>query len=56
MRIQSIRRYMKRMGDLSGVPVEPAQQTRLLNACIERSGVIGGGVPGGKQEIYFQGD
>jgi phosphomevalonate kinase len=50
-RIQSIRRYMKRMGDLSGVPIEPAQQTKLLNACIERAGVIGGGVPGGKQEI-----
>ena len=39
---------MKKMGDLSGVPVEPPQQTRLLDACIERVGVIGGGVPGGK--------
>ena len=36
------------MGDLSGVPIEPDQQTKLIDACIERFGVIGGGVPGGR--------
>jgi phosphomevalonate kinase len=45
---------MKRMGDLSRVPIEPPQQTALLDACIERFGVIGGGVPGGKQAPYFK--
>jgi hypothetical protein len=36
------------MGESVGVPIEPDEQTRLLDACIHRSGVIGGGVPGGK--------
>jgi len=39
---------MKGMGESVGVPIEPDEQTRLLDACIHRSGVIGGGVPGGK--------
>jgi len=43
---------MKQMGDLSGVPIEPAEQTRLLDICISLPGVIGGGVPGGKY-VYF---
>ena len=36
------------MGESVGVPIEPDEQTRLLDACIQRAGVIGGGVPGGK--------
>lgn len=39
---------MKEMGDLSGVPIEPKEQTALLNTCMALPGVIGGGVPGGK--------
>lgn len=39
---------MKLMGELSGVPVEPPEQTKLLDACVAQAGVIGGGVPGGQ--------
>lgn len=35
------------MSDLSGVPIEPKEQTRLLDACGQVKGVVGGGVPGG---------
>jgi phosphomevalonate kinase len=44
---QSIRVKMKEMGDLSGVPIEPDEQTKLLDTCVSQAGVIGGGVPGG---------
>jgi len=37
---------MKEMGTLSGVPIEPDEQTRLLDVCVSLAGVIGGGVPG----------
>ena len=37
------------MGELADVPIEPDEQTRLLDACSESvNGVIGGGVPGGE--------
>ena len=45
---QRVRKGMKRMGESVGVPIEPDEQTRLLDACIQRAGVIGGGVPGGE--------
>ena len=38
---------MKKMGELAGVPIEPPEQTELLDACVAQVGVIGGGVPGG---------
>jgi phosphomevalonate kinase len=38
---------MKEMGDLAGVPIEPEEQTKLLDTCVSQAGVIGGGVPGG---------
>ena len=38
---------MKEMGNLSGVPIEPDEQTKLLDTCVSQAGVIGGGVPGG---------
>lgn len=38
---------MREMGTLAGVPIEPPEQTRLLDACVSQAGVIGGGVPGG---------
>ncbi|WWC98436.1 phosphomevalonate kinase [Kwoniella sp. B9012] len=41
-----IRDFQRRMSELSGVPIEPPEQTRLLDACSELEGVIGGGVPG----------
>ncbi|KAG5342997.1 hypothetical protein C0989_005948 [Termitomyces sp. Mn162] len=43
---QAIRTKMKRMGELSGVPIEPVEQTILLDSCVSLAGVIGGGVPG----------
>jgi len=38
---------MREMGKLSGVEIEPEQQTKLLDASVTMAGVIGGGVPGG---------
>ncbi|GLB37054.1 putative GHMP kinase family. Mevalonate kinase subfamily protein [Lyophyllum shimeji] len=43
---QAIRAEMRKMGDLAGVPIEPKEQTQLLDACISLAGIIGGGVPG----------
>jgi len=43
---QAIRKNMKEMGELAGVPIEPEEQTRLLDECCSQAGVIGGGVPG----------
>lgn len=45
--LQDIRAKMREMGNLSGVPIEPPEQTELLDACMSGAGVIGGGVPGG---------
>ncbi|KAG6811902.1 hypothetical protein H0H92_005360 [Tricholoma furcatifolium] len=43
---QAIRAKMKQMGELSGVPIEPPEQTKLLDSCVSLAGIIGGGVPG----------
>ena len=42
---------MREMGNLANVPIEPPEQTKLLDACVTQAGIIGGGVPGG--EIPF---
>ena len=39
---------MREMGELSKVPIEPKEQTALLDVCVSQAGVIGGGVPGGE--------
>ena len=39
---------MRDMGTRAGVPIEPPEQTALLDACIAWPGVIAGGVPGGQ--------
>ncbi|WWC92561.1 phosphomevalonate kinase [Kwoniella dendrophila CBS 6074] len=44
--LSTIREYQREMSELSGVPIEPPEQTRLLDACSKLPGVIGGGVPG----------
>ncbi|KDQ28163.1 hypothetical protein PLEOSDRAFT_1041023 [Pleurotus ostreatus PC15] len=44
--ITAIRAKMREMGRLSGVPIEPSEQTKLLDECVRQAGVIGGGVPG----------
>ncbi|PPQ67289.1 hypothetical protein CVT25_005873 [Psilocybe cyanescens] len=43
---EEIRAQMRKMGTLSGVPIEPVEQTKLLDTCVALAGVIGGGVPG----------
>ncbi|KAH9948992.1 ribosomal protein S5 domain 2-type protein [Amylocystis lapponica] len=43
---EGVRAKMREMGTLAGVPIEPPEQTELLDACISGAGVIGGGVPG----------
>ncbi|KAI0051178.1 Phosphomevalonate kinase [Auriscalpium vulgare] len=43
---EQIRTKMREMGGLSGVEIEPAQQTKLLDESVALAGVIGGGVPG----------
>ena len=45
-RIQHIRKDIRNMGTESDVPIEPPAQTRLLDACTDLAGVIGGVVPG----------
>lgn len=44
--IQSIRGLVREMSKLSDVPIEPAAQTELLDACSNLVGVIGGVTPG----------
>ncbi|KAI0728166.1 ribosomal protein S5 domain 2-type protein [Fomitopsis betulina] len=43
---EEVRATMREMGSLSGVPIEPPEQTKFLDACVSGAGVIGGGVPG----------
>ncbi|KAF9452402.1 Phosphomevalonate kinase [Macrolepiota fuliginosa MF-IS2] len=43
---QVIRAKMREMGKLAGVPIEPPEQTKLLDTCVYQAGIIGGGVPG----------
>lgn len=45
-RILAIREGIRVMSQQSGVPIEPAAQTELLDACSTVEGVIGGVVPG----------
>jgi phosphomevalonate kinase len=44
--ITSNRRLIRDMGEKSSVPIEPPQQTRLLDYCSKLDGVVGGVVPG----------
>ncbi|KDE07785.1 hypothetical protein MVLG_02053 [Microbotryum lychnidis-dioicae p1A1 Lamole] len=44
--ILSIRTLMREMGERSNVPIEPVEQTKLLDAVSELPGVVGAGVPG----------
>ncbi|CAK3993161.1 Phosphomevalonate kinase [Lecanosticta acicola] len=44
--ISKIRELIRLMSEKSGVPIEPAAQTELIDACEKVSGVVGGVVPG----------
>lgn len=41
-----VRAHLQEMGSLSDVPIEPKEQTRLLDACMDIEGVVMAGVPG----------
>ncbi|KAI8054510.1 Phosphomevalonate kinase [Syncephalis plumigaleata] len=43
---QQIRRLLREMGELAGVPIEPLDQTQLLDECLTIPGVLMAGVPG----------
>ncbi|KAJ1334877.1 phosphomevalonate kinase [Batrachochytrium salamandrivorans] len=45
---QEIRECLRKMSEMSGAPIEPIEQTRLLDACMKVPGVLMGGVPGGQ--------
>lgn len=49
-----IRAHLQEMGSLSDVPIEPKEQTRLLDACMDIEGVVMAGVPGGKSIHVYQ--
>jgi phosphomevalonate kinase len=40
---------MRKMGEGASVPIEPPEQTKLLDVCVTQAGVIGGGIPGGER-------
>ncbi|KAG0259878.1 phosphomevalonate kinase [Mortierella polycephala] len=42
----TVRRYLREMSQLSSVPIEPEEQTRLLDVCLSVPGVLMAGVPG----------
>lgn len=44
--IMTIRSLIREMSTKSGVPIEPEAQTRLIDACCQVPGVVGGVVPG----------
>jgi phosphomevalonate kinase len=46
--VKDKRHYIRLMSKASAVPVEPQEQTNLLEESILAPGVIGGTVPGGK--------
>ncbi|KAF2227138.1 ERG8, Phosphomevalonate kinase [Elsinoe ampelina] len=45
-KLNEIRGLIREMSERSGVPIEPVEQTKLIDACSEVEGVIGGVVPG----------
>jgi phosphomevalonate kinase len=44
--IAGIRALIREMSEASGVPIEPDEQTQLLDTCTKIPGVVGGVVPG----------
>ncbi|KAK3985990.1 putative Phosphomevalonate kinase [Cladorrhinum sp. PSN332] len=44
--MKPVREIMKKIGDLSGTPIEPESQTKMLDALEEVEGVVGSVVPG----------
>lgn len=44
--LQDVRTHLRQMSRLAHVPIEPEEQTRLLDACMDIPGIIMAGVPG----------
>ncbi|KAI9504238.1 phosphomevalonate kinase [Coemansia spiralis] len=44
--IKQVRALQRKLGDNAGVPIEPPEQTKLLDACLEVPGVCMAAVPG----------
>jgi len=42
----AIRSHMRQMGNAAGIPIEPESQTELLDATMNKEGVLLAGVPG----------
>ncbi|KAJ3190336.1 phosphomevalonate kinase [Gaertneriomyces sp. JEL0708] len=43
---QAVRKHLRTMSTEADVPIEPAEQTRLLDACMDVPGIVLAGVPG----------
>lgn len=48
-----VRSLLKKMTELSNVPIEPKEQTHLLDECLKVPGVVMAGVPGGMFQTLF---
>lgn len=48
-----VRSLLQTMSDLSDVPIEPKEQTKLLNECANVPGVAMAVVPGGKKKRHY---
>ncbi|KAJ1977360.1 phosphomevalonate kinase [Dimargaris verticillata] len=46
---EKIRAHLRAVGEHADVPIEPPQQTALLDCCMDLPGVVMAGVPGGEQ-------
>jgi phosphomevalonate kinase len=51
--VQQVRRLFREMGALAGVPIEPDEQTALIDATLTVPGVLIAGVPGGSESNAF---
>mgnify|MGYP006911089612 CR=1 FL=1 len=43
----AIRGHLRHIGEEAGVPIEPPEQVRLIDATMKVPGVLAAGVPGG---------
>jgi len=50
---QAIREIFRKLSMLANVPIEPKEQTELLNATCDIEGVLMAGVPGGIWVCFY---
>lgn len=46
-----VRELLQRMSAATGVPIEPTEQTELLDQCMAIPGTVMAGVPGGRSRL-----